>query len=80
MRHSAESELGAICGIARNLNSAVCGTARSRFSVSNRIELLRQFESIFKPALAHESGDPEVPGRKSRETVPTSGMLRWQCR
>jgi hypothetical protein len=42
----------------------------------NRIELLREFESILKTALAHESGGPGVPfnektkGRKSRETVP----------
>jgi hypothetical protein len=44
----------------------------------NRTELLREFESIFKTALAHESGNPGVPvpfnektkGRKSRETVP----------
>jgi hypothetical protein len=65
-----------LCRIARSHNSALCGIARSRFSASNRIELLRQFESIFKPALAHESGDPGVPfkekteGRKSCETVP----------
>jgi hypothetical protein len=46
--------------------------------LKNRIELLREFESIFKTALAHESGDPGVPfnekkteGRKSRETVPS---------
>jgi hypothetical protein len=47
-----------------------------RFSSSNRIELLREFESICKTVLAHESGDPGVQfdektrGRKSRETVP----------
>jgi hypothetical protein len=40
------------------------------------MELLREFESIFKIALAHESGDPGVQfnektkGRKSRDTVP----------
>jgi hypothetical protein len=28
---------------------------------SNRIELLREFEYIFKTALAHESGDSGVP-------------------
>jgi hypothetical protein len=45
---------------------------------SNRIELLRQFESIFKTALAHESGDPGVrlkkktEGQKSREAVPSN--------
>jgi hypothetical protein len=55
-------------------NSAL---ARSRFSASNRIELLRQFESIFKTALAHELGDrryrlkkEKTEGRKSREPVP----------
>jgi hypothetical protein len=60
----------------------LCGIARSRFSASNWIELLRQFESIFKTPLAHESGDPGVPfkekkteGRKSRETVP----LKQRC-
>jgi hypothetical protein len=36
----------------------------------------REFEAIFKTAIALESGDPRVPfnekteGRKSRETVP----------
>jgi hypothetical protein len=40
------------------------------------IKLLRQFESVFKTALAHLSGDPGVPlkekseGQKSGETVP----------
>jgi hypothetical protein len=40
------------------------------------MELLREFESKFKTALAHESGDPGVPfnektkGQKSLETVP----------
>jgi hypothetical protein len=48
----------------------------SRFSSSNRIKLLRKFESICKTVLAHELGDPGVQfdektrGRKSRETVP----------
>jgi hypothetical protein len=27
----------------------------------NRIEILREFESLFKTALAHESGHQEVP-------------------
>jgi hypothetical protein len=41
-----------------------------------KIEYLREYEFIFKTALAHESGDPVVSlaektkGRKSRETVP----------
>jgi hypothetical protein len=52
------------------------------FTLSNKknpIELLRQFESIFK---AHESGGPGVPlnektkGRKSRETVPLNEFQR----
>jgi hypothetical protein len=30
-------------------------------SKKNRFELLREFESVFKTALAHESGDPGVP-------------------
>jgi hypothetical protein len=53
--------------------------ARSRFSSSNLIEYLRELESICKPVLAHESGDPGVQfnekteGPKSRQTVP----LRW---
>jgi hypothetical protein len=51
----------------------------SRFSSSNLIENFREFESICKTVLAHESGDPGVQfnekteGRKSCETVP----LRW---
>jgi hypothetical protein len=42
---------------------------------SNLIEYLREFESICKTVLAHESGDPgaqfneKTEGRKSRETV-----------
>jgi hypothetical protein len=41
-----------------------------------KIEYLREYEFIFKTALAHESGDPGVlfaektEGRKSRETDP----------
>jgi hypothetical protein len=35
----------------------------------NRIELLREFESIFKPALAHESGDPGVPFNEKKPRV-----------
>jgi hypothetical protein len=58
------------------VDSALCGIARSRFSSSNLIEYLREFESICKTVLAHESGDPGVQfnetteGRKSRATVP----------
>jgi hypothetical protein len=45
-----------------------------------KIEYLREYEFIFKTALAHESGDPAVlfclpkktEGQKSRETVPLS--------
>jgi hypothetical protein len=45
---------------------------------SNLIEDLREFESICKTVLAHESGDPgvqlneKIEGRKSRDTVPLS--------
>jgi hypothetical protein len=52
------------------------GIAGSRFSSSNLIEYLREFESVCKTVLAHESGDPGVQltkkteGRKSRDTVP----------
>jgi hypothetical protein len=48
----------------------------SKSNKKNRIELLREFESVFKTALAHESKDPGVPfnekteGRKSREAAP----------
>jgi hypothetical protein len=50
--------------------------ARSRFSSSDFIEYLRDFEYICKSVLAHESGGPGVQfnektaSRKSRETVP----------
>jgi hypothetical protein len=60
-------------------NKKKIDSALRRFSASNRIELLRQFESIYKTALAHESGDPGVlfkektEGRTSRETVPLNG-------
>jgi hypothetical protein len=39
------------------------------------IKYLREFDFIFKTALAHESGGPGVlfsEGRKSRKTVPLS--------
>jgi hypothetical protein len=46
---------------------------------SNRIELLHQFESIFKTAVAHESEDSgaqykekKTEGQKSHETFPLS--------
>jgi hypothetical protein len=46
---------------------------------SNLIELLRQFESILKTAVVHESGGTrgtvkrkKTEGRKSRETVPVN--------
>jgi hypothetical protein len=45
-----------------------------------KIEYLREYEFIFKTALAHESGDLGVllaeknEGRKSRETVPLSAF------
>jgi hypothetical protein len=41
-----------------------------------KVDYLREYESIFETALAHESVDPGVlfdektRGRKSRETVP----------
>jgi hypothetical protein len=39
---------------------ALCDIAASRFSSSNLIEYLREFEPICKTVLAHESGDPGV--------------------
>jgi hypothetical protein len=51
---------------------------RSRFFSSNLVEDLREFESICKTVLAHESGDPGIQfnektdGKKSRDTVPLS--------
>jgi hypothetical protein len=47
---------------------------------NSKIEYLRKYEFIFKTALTHESGDPEVlfaektEGQKSRETVPLSPL------
>jgi hypothetical protein len=47
----------------------------------NRIKFLREFESIFKTALAHESGKPGTlfneknKGKKSCESVPLSESL-----
>jgi hypothetical protein len=58
-----------------------------RFFPSNLIEYIREFKSICKTVLAHESGDPEVQfnekteGRKSRETVPlvwNLGVIDWR--
>jgi hypothetical protein len=65
-----------ICCIAGSCDFALCGIVRSRFLLSNLIEYLREFESICKTVLAHESGDPgaqfneKSEGQKSRETVP----------
>jgi hypothetical protein len=62
----------------RGVDSALCGIERSRFSSSNLVKDLREFESICKTVLAHESGDPRVQfnekteGRKSRDTVSLS--------
>jgi hypothetical protein len=50
----------ALCRIAGSPDSALCGIAWGQFFSSNRIELLREFESIIKTALAHESGDTGV--------------------
>jgi hypothetical protein len=66
MPHSAELRLCSLTHSAELL----------AISSSNRIKLLREFESICKTVLAHESGDPgvqfdeKIRGRKSRETVP----------
>jgi hypothetical protein len=55
--------------------------ARSRFSSSNLIECLHEFESICKTVLAHETGDPGVQfnekteSQKSRETVPLRNFI-----
>jgi hypothetical protein len=63
------------------------GIARSQFSSSNLVEDLREFESIYKTVLAHESGDPGVQfndkneGRKSRDTAPLNATwMRAQNR
>jgi hypothetical protein len=48
-----------------------------------KIKYLREYEFIFKTALAHESGDPGVlfaektEGRKSRETVPLINVSKF---
>jgi hypothetical protein len=49
------------------VDSALRGIARSRFLSSNLVEDLREFESICKTVLAHESGDPGV---QFNETTP----------
>jgi hypothetical protein len=60
-----------LCRIVWSRNSPLCGIAWSRLLSSNLIEYLREFESICKTVLAHESGDPGVQfnektkGRKS---------------
>jgi hypothetical protein len=54
----------ALCRIAGSCDSALCGIARSRFSSSNLIKYLREFKSICKTVLAHESGDPGVQFNK----------------
>jgi hypothetical protein len=44
-------------------------------SSTNQIELLREIESIFKPGLAHESGDPGVPFEEKNQRPKIS----WDC-
>jgi hypothetical protein len=65
----------------RGVDSALFGIARSRFSSSNLIEYLREFESICKTGLAMQAQGPQgysltkkTEGRKSRETVPLSSL------
>jgi hypothetical protein len=82
LRRIVGSRDSALCRIAQSCDSVLCrigqscDIARSRFSSSNRIELLRKFESICKPVLAHESGTHGYSlmkitrSNKSRETVP----------
>jgi hypothetical protein len=36
---------------------------------NKKIELLREFESVFKTALAHESGDPGIPFNEKKPRV-----------
>jgi hypothetical protein len=43
----------------RGVDSVLCG-AGSRFSLSNLVEDLREFESICKTVFARDSGDPGV--------------------
>jgi hypothetical protein len=60
----------------KKLNSPLCSIEWGQFMASNRIELLHEFESIFKTDLDQESGDPgllfkeKTKGRKSHETIP----------
>jgi hypothetical protein len=48
-----------------------------------KVDYLREYESVFETALAHESVDPgvlfdeKIRGRKSRETVPLS-LNNWK--
>jgi hypothetical protein len=76
----------ALCGIVQNCNSTLfcivpcCDSAlypivRSRFLLSNWIKLLCKFESIFKTALAHESGDQEVPFKENNH----GSKILWDC-
>jgi hypothetical protein len=48
-------------------DSALRGIAQSRFSSSNLIECLREFESICKTVIAHESGGPGVQFNEKTE-------------
>jgi hypothetical protein len=49
-------------------------SAESIFS-SNRIELVREFESVFKTALAHESGDQGVLFNEKNQ----GSKISWDC-
>jgi hypothetical protein len=71
----AQSCDSALCGTARIRDSLLCGIARSRFSALNLIEYLREFESICKTVLGHESGDPGV---QFNEKIRGSKIL-WYC-
>jgi hypothetical protein len=50
-------------------------SARSQFFSSNLIEFLREFESICKTVLAHESGDPGVRFNEKNR----GSNISWHC-
>jgi hypothetical protein len=74
MLHSAELRLRAMRHSAE-FDPPLFGIAQSRFLSSNLVEDLCEFESIRKPVLAHESGDPGVQCNE----INRGSKISWHC-
>jgi hypothetical protein len=67
MRHSAESPVILFLSEIFDDEDRICAMPHSAESIF--VEYLREFESICKTVLAHESGDPEVQFKEKKPRV-----------